>query len=158
MTLDRFFQETSEDRTAFLPRSRRGGQDGGVEMTPLIDVTFLLLVFFMVTSNMAAQSRVELPTADHAKGVDISHATVLEVVPQGQGLPAQVFLDAKRSHAETDEEIRSWIESGIDKGQTRVVINAHGKVPVGEMQRVLRIISQIEGITFHFGVHENPAR
>lgn len=36
-------------------------EDVEVDLTPLIDVTFLLLIFFMVTANMAEPTTVRLP-------------------------------------------------------------------------------------------------
>lgn len=40
--------------------------EGGVNLTPLIDVVFLLLIFFMVSTTFTKESRLqlELPTAD----------------------------------------------------------------------------------------------
>lgn len=39
--------------------------DGGINLTPLIDVVFLLLIFFMVSTTFTKESRlqIELPTA-----------------------------------------------------------------------------------------------
>ncbi len=36
-----------------------------VDMTPMVDVTFLLLIFFMVTASFALQRSLEFPTRDN---------------------------------------------------------------------------------------------
>lgn len=51
-------------------RARRPGPAAVVDLTPLIDVVFLLLIFFAVSTTLVrqAQLRVTLPTADGAAG------------------------------------------------------------------------------------------
>ena len=46
---------------------RFGGQrvsDEGIDMTPMVDVTFLLLIFFMVTAAYSLQKSIEVPAPD----------------------------------------------------------------------------------------------
>lgn len=46
---------------------RFGGKraaDGGIDMTPMVDVTFLLLIFFMVTAAYSLQKSIEVPAPD----------------------------------------------------------------------------------------------
>jgi biopolymer transport protein ExbD len=38
--------------------------DEGIDMTPMVDVTFLLLIFFMVTAAYALQKSIEVPPPD----------------------------------------------------------------------------------------------
>ena len=49
---------------------RRGSALGALSMTPLIDIVFLLLIFFIVTSRFAQEDQemdVQLPTATEAR-------------------------------------------------------------------------------------------
>ena len=43
---------------------RRHKPDDEMDMTPMVDVTFLLLIFFMVTAAFSLQKSLELPAAD----------------------------------------------------------------------------------------------
>lgn len=45
-------------------RSRQKQDDAELDMTPMVDVTFLLLIFFMVTAAFALQKSFKLPTPD----------------------------------------------------------------------------------------------
>ena len=60
---------------------RRRRADNGINLTPLIDVVFLLLIFFMVTTTFTRESRllIELPEAD-AEVVDSTQAPVELVI------------------------------------------------------------------------------
>lgn len=53
-----------------LPR-RRLTEDSELDMTPMIDCVFLLLIFFTVTSRPDQATSVELPPARYGKGVSL---------------------------------------------------------------------------------------
>jgi biopolymer transport protein ExbD len=42
----------------------KGVQDEGIDMTPMVDVTFLLLIFFMVTAAYSLQKSIQVPAPD----------------------------------------------------------------------------------------------
>jgi len=48
-----------------MSRKRRGRHEATIDLTPLIDVVFLLLIFFMVSTNFVRESqlRITLPEA-----------------------------------------------------------------------------------------------
>jgi biopolymer transport protein ExbD len=54
---------TGEDEPVIGMRPS-GPQDDGLDMTPMVDVTFLLLIFFMVTAAFALQKSIPIPTPD----------------------------------------------------------------------------------------------
>ncbi len=59
--------------------------DGGVNLTPLIDVVFLLLIFYMVSTTFTKESRLQLqlPTADGEPVVEDAEA--IEIVIDARG-------------------------------------------------------------------------
>ncbi|HEY6565174.1 MAG TPA: biopolymer transporter ExbD [Pirellulaceae bacterium] len=59
------FDDSLEER---LRRRNRGISSPDMDMTPMVDVTFLLLIFFMVTAAFALQKsfRAPLPQSDQA--------------------------------------------------------------------------------------------
>lgn len=67
----------------FRTRERR---ESGVDLTSLIDVVFMLLIFFMVTTTFDknAQVKIELPTAD-AMVVPPDAGNKLDLLIDGQG-------------------------------------------------------------------------
>lgn len=48
-----------DDDEPVLPRQRRPEEE--MDMTPMVDVTFLLLIFFMVTAAFSLQKSIEMP-------------------------------------------------------------------------------------------------
>ncbi|HVA48390.1 MAG TPA: biopolymer transporter ExbD [Pirellulales bacterium] len=51
-------------------RPRRRPEEAEMDMTPMIDVTFQLLIFFMLTNHLANPAPTLLPEAVHGRGVD----------------------------------------------------------------------------------------
>ncbi|TWT73217.1 biopolymer transporter ExbD [Allorhodopirellula solitaria] len=48
-----------DEDDALPPRQKR--DDGELDMTPMVDVTFLLLIFFMVTASFSLQKSIKMP-------------------------------------------------------------------------------------------------
>ena len=45
-------------------RRLRGGDEGGVDLTPMLDVVFILLIFFLVTASFVRDSVVDVSRPD----------------------------------------------------------------------------------------------
>jgi biopolymer transport protein ExbD/DNA-directed RNA polymerase subunit RPC12/RpoP len=52
-------QDSNEDDEPVLVRNKRGEDE--LDMTPMVDVTFLLLIFFTVTAAFSLQKSIEMP-------------------------------------------------------------------------------------------------
>ncbi|MEA1950997.1 MAG: biopolymer transporter ExbD [Planctomycetota bacterium] len=57
------FEEVEPIRFA----KKKSGDEEELDMTPMVDVTFLLLIFFMVTAAFSMQKSLEVPTPDEDK-------------------------------------------------------------------------------------------
>jgi len=71
----------------------------GFNMTPMIDVVFLLIIFFLLSSHFAkrdAQLHLDLPTAKSGKpqGEDATHRAVVNILPEGDVLFGGQTVDA----------------------------------------------------------------
>lgn len=51
--------DLDDDDDEMPPRKKR--DDGELDMTPMVDVTFLLLIFFMVTASFSLQKSIQMP-------------------------------------------------------------------------------------------------
>ncbi|MEX0938757.1 MAG: biopolymer transporter ExbD [Pirellulales bacterium] len=52
------------DESQPMLRTSRTARDGELDMTPMVDVTFLLLIFFMITAAYALQMALEVPASE----------------------------------------------------------------------------------------------
>jgi biopolymer transport protein ExbD len=84
------FYEEEEDQPA-LPR-RRLKEDADLDITPMIDCVFLLLIFFIVSSKLDQTTAVELPPARHGDGVSQEDSFIITVAKREGNEPAAVYL------------------------------------------------------------------
>ena len=93
-----------EQEGPVLPR-RPVSDTAEMDITPMIDITFLLLIFFLVCSTASVQTAVELPPARHGTGVSDRTSVVLTVADRGGAGPARVYLaDGKKGKPLPDDE------------------------------------------------------
>jgi biopolymer transport protein ExbD len=123
---------------------RRVAEPEDFAMTPMIDMVFLLLVFFMCVSSLAqAEKRVPVAVPEsHQARVpeDLTDRGVVAVLADGQVLLGQrpVALD----------ELRGVLRAEVARRpELRVVVRAERSVPYGEIQRVLRACAEAGVVT-----------
>ena len=61
MAEDHFYEYID---TAAESDANKDSADNEMDMTPMVDVTFLLLIFFMVTAAFSLQKSIEVPPPD----------------------------------------------------------------------------------------------
>jgi biopolymer transport protein ExbD len=134
--------------------------DVDMDITPMIDIVFLLLIFFIVCSTAASQVAVDLPPARYGKGVSEQNSVVFSVEAAGGTESANVYvgdLGGEKLPDDRDsqeERIREEVERGIADGKIDVVIKAAKDVKHKEVSRVGAAVGQVEGIRLHMAVLE----
>ncbi len=107
--------------------------ESDMDMTPMIDVTFLLLIFFMVTASFTVQKSLEQPRA--AQENQDPSATPIEPTPledyveilidQNSNFYVTTRLEAERE-APSEREMRAILKDAKESiDATRLVIKAH---------------------------------
>lgn len=151
-----------EEDFAPPPRPKRD-DDTEMDITPMIDITFLLLIFFLVTSRPDSATGVNLPLAIHGDVVAQKRATVFTIAEGGIDQAPLYLGDGKIPENQVPddpeqrkEQIRQWIEDGFMKDKTDIVIKADRGVSCREVDEVLQAVSKVEGVTVvHIGVLDN---
>lgn len=128
--------------------------DGELDLTSLIDVVFLLLIFFMVSSTMKGTPDVDVPEAHFGTGVAERAATIVTIRREGLGGPPIILLGDGRGPEGNTESVRTYVEQGLRENRNHVIIKAERDIPHGFVQQVARSVAQVEGIRFNIGVQE----
>lgn len=55
-----------------IPRKKRVSQEADIDLTPAVDVTFQLLIFFMITASFSVQKAFDVPPAKNSDGVSMN--------------------------------------------------------------------------------------
>lgn len=104
-------------------RRRRGG-DVAVELTPLIDITFQLLIFFLLTATFQQQSpsfRVKLPKASNKDRAKDAKAVVVAISADGRFQVDGKDVDGR--------ELELRLCAAADEGRGSVNIKADENTP-----------------------------
>ena len=96
--------------------------ESDIDITPMIDITFLLLIFFLVSSAISKQTRVDLPTAQYGDAVAADEAAVVTidtlgssgaVIYKGDGVDDQLRLTSSDPQTQEDELV-AYLEAEFD--------------------------------------------
>ncbi len=111
--------------------------EADMDMTPMVDVTFLLLIFFMVTAAFAMQKSIEIPKPNQEE----ASTTTVQVEPEDDPNFVTVFVDEFDCYkvitvdwdveAPSQQDLRIKLEEarrGDSAGNipTKLLVKAHG--------------------------------
>jgi len=108
-------------------------------MTPMIDMAFLLITFFVMTLRLTAsrEEKVELPRADQAQTTHESQISIVTVVVDAAG--RTLSGGRERTLAELEATLRDRLAAGKE---VKVVIRADAASPFARVRRVMRLAAE----------------
>ena len=138
-----------------LRRQVTDERDEHIDMTPMVDVVFQLMTFMLFSVQMSGGEKVDVPPARHGVGVEESAATFLTMLkPKSEGAEPLVLIGHGEGTAATLDQVRKAVADGMKAGRRKVVLQADGAVPHGEVLKLAAAVTEVEGITLHIGVQE----
>ena len=149
--------DSADDFAPVVPRKPLP-RDDNLDMTPMIDVTFLLLIFFLVSSSPDVQAALDLPRAEHGVGVGKRAALVISIAQPDEGAGVAVyFADVKSgtplagNRDAQEAAVRTAVEEAFARGQTEVLIQAERRVRYRDVDRLVRAAT-MPGVTISLAV------
>jgi biopolymer transport protein ExbD len=146
-----------------LPR-RRLVEDSELDMTPMIDCVFLLLIFFTVTSKADQITSVELPPARHGKGVSEQSSVIITIAQREGNRPAAVYLANGMVGSplpDDPKEMEAAVIAAVEKGflqeaKTAVLLKAARLVKERDVSAVAKAVGKadVEDVKLHIAVFE----
>jgi len=127
-----FEEETDDEEIDDIAFGKKEGiPEDELDMTPMVDVTFLLLIFFMVTASFSLQKSIPQPKveSDEPSTVveerELDDDTITVLIDQNN-----TFYVTSRSEEEvecpSDREMRQQLRNAKDSmGASKLVIRAH---------------------------------
>jgi biopolymer transport protein ExbD len=127
-----------------------------VDLTPLIDVVFLLIIFFMLSATFVVQSSipVEIPEADGSSKWEEKDLTItLMQGKDGPGGGGKIFVgnDEMTSMAQLSERLADELAA---HPKLMVLIRPDARIEAGRLVRVMGIASSV-GIE-NYGLAARP--
>lgn len=114
---------------------REQEENYSLELTPLIDVVFLLLIFFMVSTafvDFPRQMEIELPASKMSSELEELERLEIEMSKQGK-----LFLNGELI---TVKELEGRVDALDRPGRREALIRADKALPYGDVVEVMGIL------------------
>jgi biopolymer transport protein ExbD len=142
-------------------------QDTEIDITPMIDMVFLLLIFFLVTSRMAQQASVDLPDARYGGAISSKEAVVITLAQaegevaifKGDSIDEALRLSSADA-ATQDAELVDYLQRELSGSATKrhVLIKAGKDVRHKHVARVSQAVGRaLGGGRLYVAVRESTA-
>jgi biopolymer transport protein TolR len=136
-------------------RAKRQPEDTEIDITPMIDVTFQLLIFFMVTSTMQGNPPAQVPKSVSGGSTELAKIALTIVVkpPATSNVDPVVEIDKVPV---TLEELRARVaeEANGSVDGISLMIMADRTVPNRFTGEIETMLGEIPGVSYHFAVQD----
>ena len=131
-------------------RFRRRSDDSGIDITPMLDVVFIMLIFFIVTTSFVKESGIDVsrPSAKTAKkqqraSILVAINQVGEVWIQRRKVDLQaVRANIERLHAESPEG--TVVIQADKRSETGLLVDVMDQVKLAGVEKISIAASETE--------------
>jgi len=118
-------------------------EEVNINLTPLIDVVFLLLIFFMVstTFDTTSQLKIELPKASQNEAIKLKQPLYLVINAKGS-----FFLNARELSSQKSEALSIALRRVLEGSDRPVVIQSDAGSPVQSLVTAMDVVARL-GLT-----------
>ncbi|MFM8496172.1 MAG: ExbD/TolR family protein [Planctomycetia bacterium] len=118
-----------------------------IDMTPMIDMTFQLITFFMFVMNFSEaeqDERIQLPLSQLAKPVEGAMETpiTLQLTNSGSIIYAGELVAVRDIGGYLEREKSVMLDAGKEPSAATVIVRADGRAKTGEVQDIIRICQE----------------
>jgi biopolymer transport protein ExbD len=114
----------------FRGESGEGDSEAGIDISPLIDCIFILLLFFIVTTTFVEETGVEVDKPQAASSVQLEKTSLLLAVTA----KGEVVYGGREIGV---GGVRALVKRMLEKEPVPVIIQADQAVPAGVLVRVI---------------------
>ena len=120
---------------------RQTGEEVSVDLTPLIDVVFLLLIFFMVSTTFTKESHLEIDLPQSSSALAKAAVKEIEVIISAKG----EYSINDRALVNNQEETLKKAVQKLSGGDTKIpfIITADAKTSHEYVVRVMDVAGQL---------------
>lgn len=133
-----------------LPKKQE--DEVGFQLAPMIDMTFLLLVFFMVTTKISKEQvkmDIKLPIASNAViPNDVSDRDIISIDGQGNYFAGQKPMDKKELTEYLKQRFKNY-------PPLRLYVRADKNTPGRQIKELMRIASEAGAVNVIFATYQD---
>ena len=130
-----------------MPKRTAEASTTDIDMTPMIDMTFQLITFFMFVMNFSEaeqDERIQLPLSQLAKPVEGAMETpiTLQLTNSGSIIYAGELVAVRDIGTYLEREKSVMLDAGKEPSAATVIVRADGRAKTGEVQDIIRICQE----------------
>jgi biopolymer transport protein ExbD len=144
--------------------SRRSAEESPeFDITAMVDLVFLMNLYFLVTFLTVAANEMSLPLAEHVSPLNSDTAVVLSLARSLDGESVKVYIgDGEKGEAiedptQQEQRVTAAIEEGVAAGKTAVLIKSESKVRLADVFRISSLVAGHE-LKLHVAVLERQRK
>jgi biopolymer transport protein ExbD len=143
------------DEDTLVPRKQLV-DDARFDVTAMVDLVFMMNIFFLVTWAEMARAEIDLPKARHCTAAERDRSVVFTIV---KGSPATVFLgdgtgSGQLGANEIDQKVTAAVEEGVRNDKNIVLIKAERDVLLRDVARIATVATAVKGTKLMLAVIE----
>lgn len=160
-TVESILEDNPTEQDGPILQRRPVRDEAELDITPMIDVTFLLLIFFIVASVPDPNAAVDLPPARYGSSVSKNNSFTVTLSDSGNNSVDVYLAEGKkgdplpREEEAQTEAIREAVSLAVQDGKNSVIVKADKGVAYHDVSRVSAAVGLVEGVSLHFAVLES---
>ncbi len=120
--------------------SRSAEEEVSINLTPLIDVVFLLLIFFMVSTTFDTTSQLKIKLPEASQNNDSKPANRMTLLIDAKG---RFFLNSRELANSKQATLRAALERSMEGRDLPIVIQSDADSPVQSLVTAMDVVGQL---------------
>jgi len=134
-------RDSFEEEDEPLFKGHRPHLEANFDITAMIDLVFMLNIFFLVTTVVAAQAELDLPVVRHCVPTDPDDSVILSLIAQDPGSVTVFISDGARPEGITDKDeqekaVANSVAEALRSGKHVVLLKAERSVKLRDVKRI----------------------
>lgn len=132
------------------------------DITAMVDLVFMMNIYFLVTFVTVALGEMNLPAATHVSALDADTAVILTLARSLDGKSVALYVgDGAKTEpindaAQQEQRVQAAVEQAAAEGKKAVLLKAEKKVRLADLFRIATAASA-EGMKLHVAVMEKES-
>jgi len=115
-------------------------EEVNINLTPLIDVVFLLLIFFMVSTTFDTTSQLKIRLPEASQNESTKAKTPLNLMIDAKG---HFFLNSRELSSQKSEALSFALQRVLDGSDQPIVIQSDAKSPVQSLVTAMDVVARL---------------
>ena len=115
-------------------------EEVNINLTPLIDVVFLLLIFFMVSTTFDTTSQLKINLPEASQNEIKKEAQPLNLMIDARG---RFFLNSREISGQKSEALKAALEQVLNGAIRPIVIQSDAETPVQSLVTAMDVVARL---------------